>query len=249
MNALEFEALAAEGLPHECQLLYVRVLRRYMDYKTGVVGRARRLTYLMMREVIEVVRPQRSKVPSQVYSQRQVRWFLEQLEAVGLVKRLPEPLVFHCCLATTDLVRPDVQRQYNGTTASLTTACGEDQKNLKDQSIDGFENSNSVSIKNSQVNLQRHTSVSPINSLSSLSTREKFSMREDWHPVDEVRVSEYLLSFGVDVRGCSDWQKGRVLDQFVSYWVNERPGVSYTQAVWEDKFCESALKVLRGKVN
>ncbi len=249
MNQFEYEALDAEGLPHECQVLYMRVLRRYMDYKTGIVGVTRRLSYQGLREVLEVRRPQRSKVSSQTYTQRQVRWFLERLEAVGLISKCDAPLVFLCRLASTDLVRPDVQRQYNGTTAAGTTAHNNDSLCINNQQVSESASVNSVISKNSQSILQRHTSVSPNNSLSILNARKKFQMHSDWVPVDEQRVAVALSSFGVDPRELSDWQKSSVVDQFVNYWVNERPEVRCTQSVWEDKFCESALRVLRGRVN
>ncbi len=85
-NEEEDEAL--QGLPHLAQLLYLRVLRRYMDYRTGIVGRTRRISYQMMKEVLEVERARGSTVQEAI-TVKAIRVALAQLEAAGLIVRLP----------------------------------------------------------------------------------------------------------------------------------------------------------------
>lgn len=93
------------GLPEQAQLLYLRGLRRYMDYATAIVGgSARRISLLMFCELIEVfphqgmkgVRPDKSKV----------RRLLGWLERVGLIERIEDKdgyLVYFLPLAKNDV--------------------------------------------------------------------------------------------------------------------------------------------------
>lgn len=77
------------GLPVEAQLLYLRGLRRYMDYTTAIVGgAARRISLLMLCELLEVfphqgmkgTRPDKSKI----------RRLLGWLERTGLIERIED---------------------------------------------------------------------------------------------------------------------------------------------------------------
>lgn len=77
------------GLPVEAQLLYLRGLRRYMDYTTAIVGgAARRISLLMLCELLEVfphqgmkgARPDKSKI----------RRLLGWLERTGLIEHIED---------------------------------------------------------------------------------------------------------------------------------------------------------------
>lgn len=86
----EDEDDALQGLPHLAQLLYLRVLRRYVDYETGIVGRRRRISYQMMREVLEVRRPSRSPVAEERITTKSLRVAIDKLETAGLLRKLPK---------------------------------------------------------------------------------------------------------------------------------------------------------------
>ena len=86
----EYEDDALQGLPHLAQLLYLRVLRRHVDYETGIVGRYRRISYQMMREVLEVRRPSRSPITEERITTKSLRVAIDQLETAGLVRKLPK---------------------------------------------------------------------------------------------------------------------------------------------------------------
>ncbi len=81
---------ALQGLPHLAAMVYLRCLRRYMDYVTGVVGRARKISWQMMGEVTEVLRDAQSTVPNYRATNKELRAAVEQLIRVGLVIRLPK---------------------------------------------------------------------------------------------------------------------------------------------------------------
>ncbi len=84
----EGEDEALQGLPHFAQLLYLRGLRRCMDYRTGLVGERRKISYQMMREVLTVERKNGStKRDDEAYiTKKKLRIALKQLESAGLVE-------------------------------------------------------------------------------------------------------------------------------------------------------------------
>ncbi len=81
------EDAALQGLPHFAQLLYLRVLRRYMDYRDGVVGLRRRISYQMIRETLAVERDRGSRTRDDEHvSQKKIRVAMDQLTKAGLVQ-------------------------------------------------------------------------------------------------------------------------------------------------------------------
>lgn len=95
------------GLPHLAQLLYLRCLRRYVDYETGIVGVTRRLSYAMFKEVLEVIRERGSTIREPRLTTSQCRIAIEQLERVALIQRVKcqgesLPLVFKLRLVITE---------------------------------------------------------------------------------------------------------------------------------------------------
>jgi len=102
VSAYEREALL--GIPVEAQLIYAFGLKTYMNYNTLIVGGPqRRISYLMLAELIEVwphqgmkgVRPDKSKV----------RRLMDWLERRGLIERIEDPegyLVLFLPLAKRD---------------------------------------------------------------------------------------------------------------------------------------------------
>ncbi len=82
------EEAALEGLPHRVQVLYLRGLRRHMDYATGIVGRVRRISIDQFRELLEYRPPARSHERPETFSRQQVTRMLDRLEEAGLVQRL-----------------------------------------------------------------------------------------------------------------------------------------------------------------
>jgi predicted transcriptional regulator len=77
------------GLPVEAQLLYLRGLRRYMDYTTAIVGgAARRISLLMLCELLEVFPHQGMKATRPDKSK--IRRLLGWLERTGLIERIED---------------------------------------------------------------------------------------------------------------------------------------------------------------
>jgi len=99
-----------QGLPLMAQVLYLRGLRRHMDYGTGLVGVTRKMSYQMFKELLSVDRRFGSTLrDDEVVSIKQIRVALSQLEAAGLIHRRPkskrtDPMVFRLPLASLGAV-------------------------------------------------------------------------------------------------------------------------------------------------
>ena len=114
------EDAALEYLPHSDQVLYIRGLRRYMDYASGVVGIRRRVSYQMLIELLEVRRDWGSNRPNERLSREALRQCLKRLERRGLLERMTNDgkavsLVFKLPLADTDVIPLKKEQQGNNT--------------------------------------------------------------------------------------------------------------------------------------
>lgn len=101
----DFEISALLGLPDIQQLLYILGIRRYMDFTTGIVGIARKISYQSLSEVLYTNPAPGIKGESR--SKQQIQRALDGLEKSGLVKRDPlncpkRGLVLKCLLASQD---------------------------------------------------------------------------------------------------------------------------------------------------
>ncbi|WP_271273809.1 hypothetical protein [Aliamphritea hakodatensis] len=247
MNQREYEALDAEFLSHEAKLIYLMVLRRYMDYVTGVVGVTARISYPKLMEALEVQRPRRSRLPKQTYNVRKVRYEIEQLEKRGLVEPVPDlPLVFRLPLATCDENRAKEQRQYSGSNSAAQRQDDLGKKSFENNGVAGGSDDVKRQHNGSLNDEQGQTSVNPLKNSLSLEQPEKFSMHAGWQLVDEDRVSYSVAGHGLYFWDLDEFEKEGVLTEFVDYW-SGRPDRQYSQAGWELRFVESAVRALRKK--
>ena len=95
--------------------LYLRGLRKYMDYETGVVGIQRGVSHQMFIELLEERRERGSTAGGYRPDRYQIIRLLDKLEKVGLITRIPgekrnSPMVFRLDLADTALIRPNEER-------------------------------------------------------------------------------------------------------------------------------------------
>lgn len=88
------EDQAMFGLSWAAQLLYLRSIRRYVNYSSGLAGcHDIRLSWQRFRDNLEVIRPARSKkkTPQDRPSRQFIRERLKELEQVGLIVIKPNP--------------------------------------------------------------------------------------------------------------------------------------------------------------
>lgn len=74
-----------QGLPWLAQLIYLRALRRFVDYRTGLVGASRGISYQSIREVL-FVEPRQGRRVAGMPSLKEVRNALDLLIEAGLIR-------------------------------------------------------------------------------------------------------------------------------------------------------------------
>jgi hypothetical protein len=99
------ENKALRRLPLRARVAYLQGIRRNMDYRTGVAGRARILSYQFFTELLQA--GDRTTAPDPIVTKRGLQTIFLMLERVGLVEWIrgtPEQrgVVFRCLLADTD---------------------------------------------------------------------------------------------------------------------------------------------------
>ena len=131
------EDAAMDYLPHAAQVLYLHVLRRRMDFNTGVVGISCRISYQQIGEWLEVRPPWGSKNPIVRLTVPEIRAALTQLERAGLIARVRDnngdamPLVFSLPFASSGLIRvKKEQQEEQQQNVKGATAIGEFDKEL-----------------------------------------------------------------------------------------------------------------------
>jgi hypothetical protein len=102
----EEEDAALDYLPHVDQVIYLRGIRRRMNYQTGIAGKDRPISYSWLAQLVEV-RPERGShlEESGGMTRSALRSSFARLERAGLVQRIPTPdrgLVFECLLASRE---------------------------------------------------------------------------------------------------------------------------------------------------
>lgn len=99
----EAERDALDGQPFFVRCLYVFGIRPHMDYRSGLVGVARGISWQSLAEAL-YVEPHQGETDAGTPSKARVRRAAERLEKLGLVVNRSEGkrLVFHCLLADTD---------------------------------------------------------------------------------------------------------------------------------------------------
>jgi hypothetical protein len=260
MNNLEYDALEDERLPHEARTLYVMCIRRFMDYDTGLTGIKRRVSYQMFKERLEVHRPPRSPIPSFIPTKKQLRGYVDHLERVGLIEKLPQakerdPMVFRCLLATTDSVRFQEEGHKQGTSPghveghdvladaghseSQQPRALEPEAGHKQELQAGQEEGHSVF---SEVG---HTSVTSVNTTTSSRAQgaphdgRSFAMTWDWQPSEGV--IRHCRAMRVNWSNLAQQQRDALIDELRSYWVT-RPNRFHTQDQWDRKLAQQVVK-------
>lgn len=101
----EHELDALDGLPHLAVTLYLKAIRPYMDYATGITGWKRGISYQSIAEQLYVEpEPGRHKSLTGAPTKAAVRHAIKSLINQGLLKVLPagKKLVLECLLAESD---------------------------------------------------------------------------------------------------------------------------------------------------
>lgn len=102
INDDEQKILKSSELSHPAKILYMLGVRPHMDFKTAIVGKERRISYQGLHEVLEFIPLPGSKRPKADFSIKAIRCLVDELEKIGLVRRLPNDhraLFLECLVA------------------------------------------------------------------------------------------------------------------------------------------------------
>lgn len=236
-NEAEDEAL--DYLPLVAQLVYLRVLRRNMDYATGIVGLKRRISYRSIIEWMEV----RSGLGGSEgvttgLTLDGARWVIKILLKHGLIVRVSgyeRTLVFKLPHATTD--QSDPVKYPRGTPEPDQTNSARDSTTPKPNNGAGCEdndttNNTRVAPEPDQTNRATHpVSGNTTHSMRARAVDLQHTISETWQPsrntIEQARIhglpdatdQSIVLAFVSYNRGkgtvASNW------DQMFIKWLNQ----------------------------
>ncbi|MBI6912476.1 hypothetical protein JET72_00930 [Pseudomonas juntendi] len=230
----EWSALAEE--PADVFKLYCAI-RRFMDYRTGVSGVARRLSEQMFREELYIA-PTRGRHESGSPTRQKVRSLVDRLISIGALTPIG-PLVFQLPHADWDGAsktsatdeqpdqQPHQQPSNNHPEAPDSLGCGE-------SAIESATTSESVD------SLISNLPPISVKSTSTGNAREAFAMPlTDWEPQPKT-FKAFAFANSVPVTSLTP----EILAAFRTYW-HVRPNVEKTQAQWEQQLVSHLQYQLR----
>jgi hypothetical protein len=188
----EHEDAALESLPPEIERLYLRGIRKHMDYATGITGVKRRVSMEGFSELLNYYPPAGSKEKPRLYSRQQITRMIDKLEAAGLVVRLHRgkgvkaAMEFNLPLACHDADQQRAESEQEGASNQSPHGCQLQEVNSEQGSS----------------NEDRATSGSPVtpNPLTTFEGSPKKSRPKKWgDPVDHDLVSEMVAAISVDL--------------------------------------------------
>lgn len=143
----EHELDALDGLPHLAVVLYMKAIRPYMDYATGITGIKRGISYQSIAEQL-YIEPEQGRHNSGKPTKSTIRNAVKSLIKEGLLKIIPadKKLIFACLLAETDksvLNNNDTSTtQQNDTAAAQALAAVQQELSQLKQAMNDIPNSN-----------------------------------------------------------------------------------------------------------
>lgn len=229
------------GLPYLAREVYF-VLRRYMDYSTGITGIQRKVSLKAISEEL-YVEPHQGLTDSGEPTERQIRRALDWLEKAGLIKRdktfnkSNKQSVFKLILASRGYsVQNKVDSQKEAYAVSKRSV-------LEDNSDKG-----SIDFDSGQVDSSKTSkAVMPpiVNTKTNIySDDERYSMHVDWFPDWQLFKSKMVRAGLGKATIPPD-----VLDNFKYYWLG-RQNIQKTTKDWEQTlFNYVKNNLVRGKGN
>ncbi|MGZ4957330.1 MAG: hypothetical protein ACXV8Q_19705 [Methylobacter sp.] len=104
---------ALQGLPLRAQIIYLRGIRRYMNYTTGISGGVeRRISLKMLAEISEAYFNRQREQPNK----KEVIVSIDQLKKAGLIERIEDKDYLIFLLPKAD-INNSVQNNHGTTTA------------------------------------------------------------------------------------------------------------------------------------
>lgn len=182
----EDEDDAIDVLPQECQIIYLRVFRKHMDYATGVVGIKRTISYGQIKERLEYQPSIHSNEKPIEYSQGQIKRLIQKLVDAGLAERMHDTskgvakMVFRLPMACSDA---EIARHEQDTESATR------------QNVDGTKDKD-TNRDMSATREARHPSGSPVtpNPLTTFEGSPKKSKPKKWGEEVDHELAELMFA-------------------------------------------------------
>lgn len=232
INDAEYAALADE--PAEVFKLYF-VIRRWMDYRTGVSGAVRRLSEQMFREELYIA-PTRGRHESGSPTRQKVRSLVDRLISIGAITPIG-PLVFQLPHADWDgapkTSATDEQPDQQPHQQPIRNAPEATEFNASSDEHGG-------SATTSESSDALISNLPPISGKSptTLSARGYFAMHDGWQPNPKTWSATALRN------AIPKAVPEETLNEFRSYWI-ARPDKEQSQAQWEHQLAQSLKHHMR----
>lgn len=228
------EWYALSGLPHLARETYF-VLRRYMDFETGITGIKRKVSLKAITEELYIEPHQGIKEDQP--SQQQIRRAIDWLERAGLIERdksknrADKQSIFKLVLATRDY---SVQNKAdsNPTMKSNSNPTKAQASNTNDYI--SYECGKADKAKTAKADMPP---ISDIYNYNNTRARDSFSMQGDWLPDEKIISMARRAGLIIPVSGLSP----EILGEFINYWLT-RPEVERTQDQWQHALINSIKK-------
>lgn len=233
INDEEWSALVEE--PGDIFLVYCSI-RRFMDYRTGVAGKTRRISEQMISEVLYVA-PTRGRHESGSPTRQRVRSVIDRLVKLKVIVPVG-PMVYELPLATSDLSsktsatdeQPDQQpyQQPNENQAKPSNSGA-----LGDSGNESTTGSASPETLNSNLPPVSGNTYTQHNAhVREIGSRPRFQMTDSWEPSPQT-FAAVLHRNGLQNATLDP----DLLLEFRSYWIGH-PDKHYTQAQWEHRLAQ-----------
>lgn len=229
---------ALQGLPVAAQVLYLRGLRRWMDFRSGLVGVHRRISWQMLTEVL-YVEPARGVRGTGRVHESAVRRLAGRLEAAGLVQRRSagprDYLIFFLPLAITD--QSAQKKADSKSTASRQLKADAQADSLKARIGAGLAGEvDSEADSKSTPPIMPKADTPPVSGNKYPPTvRARARMSTGWEP-NWAHVEMHLLQLGIDPKAVSEKERAAALGELRSYWVEQE--AFFTDGQWAQKLAK-----------
>lgn len=182
----EDEDEAIDVLPQECQIIYLRVFRKHMDYATGIVGIKRAISYGQIKERLEYQPPFHSNEQRREYSQGQIKRLIQKLVDAGLAERMHDTskgitkMIFRLPMACSGIEEP---RHDRDTVTATRREPGESRPKDGDRDMSATREA-------------RHPSGSPLtpNPLTTFEGSPKKSKPKKWGEEIDHELAELMFA-------------------------------------------------------
>lgn len=182
---------ALQGLPLRTQVMYLRGLRRYMNFQTGIVGGPeRRISLKMLGELChEEINRQLQEMPTK----NAIRASIEQLKRAGLIERIPDEDYLIFFLKKADKSK-SVQNNNDTTTTQQPHTHSNTVKTSNDKAFGVDSDTTTTQPQHSNNHTHQYTGNQDTTVLTILTREENFGSLQQNNSSGAMFWAEYFVN-------------------------------------------------------